>query len=83
MSGKKFREEIKPDKGYYIDQDTIQKYHHAILDVDCMSCIMIRLENQPAAKRMHGKKGHYERHYPVPREEQLFIESKNLQEEKL
>lgn len=71
MSGKKFREEIQPDKGYYIDQDTVRKYHHAILDVDCMSCIMIRLKDQPTAKRTRGKKGRYERHYPVPREQQI------------
>lgn len=75
MTGKQFRKEIKPDKGYYIDRDTVRKYNHAILGVECMEYILVSLDKDPRVKRWKkGRTGKYEKRYKAPYEEQLFMD---------
>ncbi|MEI3515843.1 MAG: hypothetical protein V8R50_00435 [Clostridia bacterium] len=35
ISSRQGWEEIKPPKGYYVDEDTVRMYEHAILGVEC------------------------------------------------
>lgn len=51
VSGRELDGYIKPPKGYYIDQDTVRKYEHAILNVECMEYIMVSTDKEPRLKR--------------------------------
>lgn len=51
VSGREVREAIKAINGYYVDQDTVQRYTHAILGVECMEYIMVSLDETPRLKR--------------------------------
>lgn len=51
IAGREIRQNIKPAKGYYIDQDTVRRYEHAILGVECMEYIMVSLDEEPRLKR--------------------------------
>lgn len=51
VSGREVSRDIKPIKGYYVDEDTRRKYEHAILGVDCMEYIMVSLDEEPRLKR--------------------------------
>lgn len=53
--------ELKPYKGYYIDEDTVNRYEHAVLGVDCLELIQVSLDSTPRLSRW--KKGK-----PVKRE---------------
>lgn len=56
--------ELKALKGYYIDQDSVRKYEHAVLQVECMEYIQISLDDDPRLKKWKkGKRTKYERHY--------------------
>ena len=44
-------EEIKPPKGYYVDEDTVRMYEHAILGVECKEYILISLDGPAKGKR--------------------------------
>ena len=64
VSGRVMDKELKPLDGYYIDQDSVRRYEHAILQVECMEYIQISLEDDPRVKRWRrGKKTKYEKHY--------------------
>ena len=56
VSGREIREQIKAIKGYYVDEDTVRKYEHAILRVDCMEYIMVSLDEEPRLKRWNKGK---------------------------
>lgn len=51
VAGREVEKEIKALKGYYVDQDTVERYEHAILRVQCMEYIMVSLDEQPRLKR--------------------------------
>lgn len=51
VSGREVRQQIKPPKGYYVDEDTRRKYEHAVLGVECMEYIMVSLDEEPRLKR--------------------------------
>lgn len=56
VSGREVKDEIKALKGYCVDQDTVKRYEHAILGVDCVEYIMVSLEEEPRLKRwMKGR----------------------------
>ncbi|MCB6992911.1 hypothetical protein LI177_05350 [bacterium 210820-DFI.6.37] len=59
-------------KGYYVDQDTVHTYEHAILGVECMQYIMVSLTEKPRLKRWYrGKNARVEGEYKAPEERQL------------
>lgn len=76
ITSKEVSEEPKAIKGYYIDQDTIQYYDHAILEVECCEYIMVSLDKEPRLKRWSkGDKVKPEKYYKITEyEEQLRIE---------
>ena len=51
VSGREATKELKALKGYSIDQDTVKRYEHAILEVDCVEYIMVSLDDEPRIKR--------------------------------
>lgn len=51
IAGREVYQEIKTPKGYYVDRDTVRKYEHAILRVECMEYIMINTEEEYRLKR--------------------------------
>lgn len=56
--------ELKAVKGYYIDLDSVRRYEHAILQVECMEYIQISLEDEPRIKQWRrGVKTNFEKHY--------------------
>lgn len=62
-------------KGYYIDQDTVNRYEHAILGVECLEYIQVSLDASPRLRRWNkGKKAKREQHYREHWGEQLEIE---------
>lgn len=57
VSGRELRQDPKPIKGYYIDEDSVHRYEHAITKVECIEYIMISLDEEPRLKRWtKGKK---------------------------
>jgi len=55
VSERLLQKELKPYDGYYIDEETINRYEHAILGVDCLELIQVSLE--PAPRLTRWKKG--------------------------
>lgn len=55
VAGREVIYDIKPPKGYYIDEDTVRKYEHAILKVECMEYILINDDERLKIRRW--KKG--------------------------
>lgn len=54
----------EPLKGYYIDRDTVNKYEHAILGVECMEYIQVSLDEKPRIRKWkRGKKTKPEKRY--------------------
>ena len=51
ISSRQVWEEIKPPKGYYVDEDTVRMYEHAILGVECKEYILISLDGSAKGKR--------------------------------
>ena len=75
VSERMIEKDPEPLKGYYIDQDTINRYEHSILGVECLEFIQVSLAETPRLKRWNrGTKTTRERHYPEYWEEQLEIE---------
>jgi len=67
--------DIKPLKGYYVDQDSIRTYEHAILEADCREYILVSLDEEPRLKRWsRGKKVKLEGQYRINEDEQLTLE---------
>lgn len=57
VSGRELHQDPKPIKGYYIDEDSVHRYEHAITKVECIEYIMVSLEEEPRLKRWNkGKK---------------------------
>lgn len=48
--------ELKPVKGYFIDEDSVRRYEHAILGVDCVEYIQISLDDVPRLRRWNKGK---------------------------
>lgn len=68
----------EPLKGYYIDQDTINRYEHVILGVECMEYIQVSLDEEPRlTKWRRGKKTKFEKHYKEIWPEQMTMEEWN------
>lgn len=75
VSDKEMEDGPKEVKGYYVDQDTVHKYDHAILGVECMQYIMISKEPVPRLKRWYrGRKVKIESEYKVPAQKQLTFD---------
>lgn len=65
----------EPLKGYYIDRDTINKYEHAILGVECMEYIQVSLDEKPRIRRWNrGKKAKPEKRYRENWSHQIGLE---------
>ena len=54
VSERVLERDIEAAKGYYIDQDSVKRYDHAILGVECVEYIEIKLDDGRHRKR--GKK---------------------------
>lgn len=55
VAGREVNQYIKPPAGYIVDEDTLRKYEHAILKVDCMEYIMVNYDEDKLVKRWrHG-----------------------------
>lgn len=64
VAGREVTKEIKPPKGYYLDEDSVRKYDHAILRVECMEYTCISINADPRlSKWPKGKKVRPERWY--------------------
>ncbi|MCQ4637684.1 hypothetical protein NE619_13200 [Anaerovorax odorimutans] len=75
VTDKELREGPKEIKGYRVDEDTVHKYEHAILGVECMQYIMVSLESKPRLKRWYrGKTVKLEGEYKLPEEKQLIFD---------
>ncbi len=65
----------KAPDGYYIDQDTVHVYDHAILGVECVQYIAVSERREPRLKRWYrGKRVPMEREHKVPEERQLTLD---------
>lgn len=76
ISSKEVSEEPKALKGYYVDQDSVKRYEHAILGVDCCEYVMVALDEEPRLKRWSkGQKVKPEGQYRITKyEEQLSLD---------
>ena len=73
MKGKP-SQEIKAFKGYYVDQDSIKVYDHAILEVKCREYMLVSLDDEPRIKRWSkGQKVKLEGQHRINAEEQLNL----------
>ena len=73
VSERQIQQDPKPEKGYYIDKETIRRYEHAIFETECMEYIMVSLEADPPIKRYkRGKKGRYEKYYKATEDQLIF-----------
>lgn len=64
VSGREVRKDIVPLKGYKVDEDTIKRYEHAILRVECIEYIMVSTEADPRYKKWgKGRKVRPEKTY--------------------
>ncbi|MCI7301846.1 MAG: hypothetical protein SOR93_03555 [Clostridiales Family XIII bacterium] len=75
VTDRELRDGPKEVNGYYVDKDTIHKYEHAILGVDCMQYIMVSLEQKPRFKKWYrGKRIIFDGEYKAPDERQLTMD---------
>lgn len=68
--------DIKPLKGYYIDEDSIRRYEHAITKAECLEYIMVSIDEEPRIKKWRKGKTCKIRNYPISNsysEEQMEI----------
>lgn len=70
VSERMLHKELKPYDGYYIDEDTVNRYEHAVLGVDCLELIQVSLEPTPRLSRWNKgkcvkKQKRYKEHWPV------------------
>lgn len=79
VSERMLEKDPKPLKGYYIDKDTVNRYEHAVLGVECLEFIQISTDPQPRLKRWNrGKKSRREPRYKQLLEKQLSIDMEEL-----
>ena len=69
VSARVLDQDPKPLKGYYIDRDTIARYEHAVLGVECVEFIQVSLEDIPRIRKWRGgkktrKEKHHAEHWP-------------------
>lgn len=69
VSERVLERDIEAAKGYYIDQDSVKRYDHAILGVECVEYIEIKLDDVRHRKR--GKKGKLREIFRYDHPEQL------------
>ena len=62
VSDRELTKELKPIKGYQIDQDSVRRYEHAILGIECLEYIMYAIE-EPIKRYNKGKPIKWEKHY--------------------
>lgn len=75
VSERMLDQEPEAYKGYYIFENRVDRYEHAILGIECMEFIQVSLDQEPRLKRWNkGKKAKREKQYRVPVEQQLTIE---------
>lgn len=55
IAGREVYHDIHPPKGYSVDEDTVRRYEHAILRVECMEYILVCNDDDQRLKRW--KKG--------------------------
>lgn len=72
VSERILRQDLKESKGFYIDQDTVRRYEHAILGVECVEYIQVSLGDNHT-RRVPGKKGRLKEVYRIELEEQLSM----------
>ena len=65
--------DLKETTGYYIDQDSIRKYDHAILGVECVEYIEVKLD-QNRKTRKRGKKSKLREIFKIETEKQIQME---------
>lgn len=68
--------DIKPLKGYYVDEDSIRRYEHAITKAECLEYIMISTEEEPRLKKWSKGQRYQLKYYPASKayaEEQMQI----------
>lgn len=74
MSAAEIRHDLKPWKGYYIPEDSINRYEHAILEVECVEYIMVSTEDEARIDRYgKGVRTQPEREYRIAWPEQMEI----------
>lgn len=79
VSERILEKELKPYKGYYIDEDTVNRYEHAVLGVDCLELIQVSLDPQPRLQRWSkGKKVKRERRYREQWSVQLSFDNESV-----
>ena len=82
VTDRELRDGPKEIDGYCVDRDTVHRYEHGILRVDCMQYIMVSLDPQPRLKRWYrGKKVKLEGEYKAPDEKQLTMDELICSEE--
>lgn len=59
---RELHKELQPIKGYQIDQDSVRRYEHSILGVECLEYIMIAID-KPIKQYKKGKPIKWEKHY--------------------
>lgn len=74
VSSRLMQDDPQPYKGYYIDQDTVNRYDHAILGVECLEFIQVSLDDNSRIKRWNrGKKSKREKRYAEHWPEQIEL----------
>ncbi len=64
VSERQIYQDPVPEDGYDIDWDTVKRYEHTILGIDCLEFIMVsRTAKPPVKKWKRGKTGKYEKTY--------------------
>lgn len=51
IAGREVYHDIKPPKGYCVDEDTVRRYEHAILKVECMEYILVNVDENARLDR--------------------------------
>lgn len=72
ISSRSITDEIKAPKGYYVDEDTVRIYGHAILDVECKEYILVSLDGP--AKGRRGKRVRPEKIYRTDQQLEMDME---------
>lgn len=80
VSERELYRDIKPLKGYYVEEDSIRRYEHLITGAECLEYIMVSLDDKPRLKKWYKGQVCHLRNYPVGKayaEEQMQWEGWN------
>ena len=80
VSERVLERDIEPTKGYYIDQDSVKRYDHAVLGVECVEYIEIQLSDHKSRKR--GRKGKLKDAFDILWPRQLELEVGGIDDER-